>query len=112
MKGDIYIPIISSILSGGISYYAATVVHKFNKRYKRKEKAVEMADEFSKLIRKGVLIWGDKQENLENVGLQDKINELENKMNLSFDNHELRTVFTDKEIAKYHTYKSHRMPNL
>ncbi|WP_437274056.1 hypothetical protein [Staphylococcus aureus] len=106
MKGDIYIPIISSILSGGISYYAATVVHKFNKRYKRKEKAVEMADEFSKLISKRSFDIGEiNKKILENVGLQDKINELENKMNLSFDNHELRTVFTDKEIAKYHTYK-------
>ncbi|MFZ8164896.1 hypothetical protein ACO1JG_07585, partial [Staphylococcus aureus] len=95
MKGDIYIPIISSILSGGISYYAATVVHKFNKRYKRKEKAVEMADEFSKLISKRSFDIGEiNKKILENVGLQDKINELENKMNLSFDNHELRTVFT------------------
>ncbi len=53
MKGDIYIPIISSILySVGYRIMLATVVHKFNKRYKRKEKAVEMADEFSKLISK------------------------------------------------------------
>ncbi len=46
MKGDIYIPIISSILSGGISYYAATVVHKLTKGIKGNKRLLKWQTSF------------------------------------------------------------------
>ncbi|MDN8849026.1 hypothetical protein Q0M30_19590, partial [Staphylococcus aureus] len=75
---EVYIPIITAIISSGISYYVATVVHKFDKKYKRKEKSLEMANEFSKLISsKSFDIGGINKQVLENLGMQNKITELE-----------------------------------
>lgn len=106
MEQEVYIPIITAIISSGISYYVATVVHKFDKKYKRKEKSLEMANEFSKLISsKSFDIGGINKQVLENLGMQNKITELENKKYLYFDYNELLSVFTEDDLKRYREYK-------
>lgn len=105
MNSSIFIPIIAAMVSGSISYFAATVVHKFNKTYKRKEKALTMANEFSNLISKRSFdIEGINKEILENIGLHKKINKLENEEHLDFDYSELTNFFDKEELKKYIEY--------
>lgn len=107
MDQEIYVPVLTALFSGGISYYVANVIHKFDKSYKRKEKALEMANEFSKLISTRSFDVGEVNKKvLENIGLQNKIKELEDKEYLNFDFDELNEIFNEKEYKKYHDYKN------
>ncbi|WP_053028143.1 hypothetical protein [Staphylococcus haemolyticus] len=107
MDSSVYIPILAAVVSGGLSYSAANIVHKFNKTFKRKEKALTMANEFSNLISKRSFDIGEiNKEILEKIGMQDKIKTLEQERYLDFDYDELNTFFTKEELNKYYDYKS------
>ncbi|MGY0683228.1 hypothetical protein ACW7DJ_00955 [Mammaliicoccus sciuri] len=104
---DILIPILSAIVSGTISYLAANIIHSYNKKYNKKEKAIDLANEFSKLITETTFDAGEINKQVyKEIGIDKKIKSLEDKKILHFDKHELQEYFTEEEINKYIRFKT------
>lgn len=104
---DILIPILSAIVSGTLSYLAANIIHSYNKKYNKKEKAIDLANEFSKLITETTFDAGEINKQVyKEIGIDKKIKSLEDKKILHFDKHELQEYFTEEEINKYIRFKT------
>lgn len=96
---SIYIPILAALISGIISFSAANLIHAYNKRYKKIEKSIDIAKEFSNIITEVAFDFGGINKMIiEELNLTDKFNMIESNKKLHFDYVELKEVFTDEEV--------------
>ncbi|KIH69952.1 hypothetical protein [Salinicoccus roseus] len=110
MDSDVWyviITIIAALLSGFLGYYGSNQVHKYDKTYKKKEKAIDLSKEFMQIISSGGFdITHINSQVLQELSLDKKLNVIDDVGYIHFDSTECNQYFSQQEINKFHTFKS------
>lgn len=99
---SVYIPILAALISGILSFSAANLIHAYNKRYKKIEKSINIAKEFSNIITEVPFDFGGiNKKIIEELDLTKKFNSIECKKQLHFDYVELQEFLTEEEVKLF-----------